>query len=136
MDFNAGDAASWLAEHRYRAVLKVLEGVPVALAAREAGASRQSLYSWLRRYEAEGLAGLGNRSRRPHRSPHRLAAEVEVMVCDLQQQFPAWGPQRISHELKERSVQGAPGRSTVYRVLLRNGLIRHEVQQHRRKYRR
>jgi hypothetical protein len=37
------------------------------------GASRQSVYTWKARYEREGLAGLEERSRRPHHSPHRLA---------------------------------------------------------------
>ncbi|GHJ49028.1 hypothetical protein Cs7R123_63700 [Catellatospora sp. TT07R-123] len=130
------DQVNCLVEHRYRAVMQVLDGVPVAVAARAAGASRQSLYSWLQRYETEGLAGLQDRSRRPHRSPTRLAAEIEAMICTLRQQFPAWGPRRISHELPARGVAGTPSRSTVYRVLLRNGLVRPELQQHRRRYRR
>jgi transposase InsO family protein len=129
-------SGGWLVEHRYRAVLRVLEGAPVAVAARQAGTSRQSLYAWLRRYEAEGMAGLADKSRRPHTSPNRLPAEMEAMVCDLRQQFPRWGARRISHELRERGVEGAPGRSTVYRVLVRNGLINHEEQRHKRKYRR
>nr|WP_229789735.1 helix-turn-helix domain-containing protein [Pilimelia terevasa] len=33
------------------------------------GTSRQSVYSWLRRYDEEGLDGLRERSRRPHSSP-------------------------------------------------------------------
>ncbi|GIH11801.1 hypothetical protein Rhe02_98680 [Rhizocola hellebori] len=33
-------------------------------------------------------------------------------------------------------MPGAPGRSAVYRVLVRNGLIRAELQQHKRRYRR
>ncbi|WP_438493625.1 helix-turn-helix domain-containing protein [Streptomyces asiaticus] len=34
-----------MAEHRYRAVLQVLDGAPVAQVARQFGASRQSVYS-------------------------------------------------------------------------------------------
>lgn len=130
------ESAGWLVEHRYRAVLQVLEGAPVAVAARQAGASRQSLYTWPRRYEMGGMAGLADNSRRPHTSPNRLPAELEAMVCDLRRQFPRWGARRISHELQLRGVGDAPGRSTVYRVLVRNGLINHEEQRHKRKYRR
>jgi hypothetical protein len=38
----------WVVEHRYRAVLQVLDGVPKAQVAREFGASRQSvqLLNW------------------------------------------------------------------------------------------
>lgn len=56
----------WVTEHRYRAVLQVHEGVPKAQVAREFGTSRQSVHSWVARYEAAGLAGLADGSRRPH----------------------------------------------------------------------
>ncbi|GGP01107.1 hypothetical protein GCM10012280_71300 [Wenjunlia tyrosinilytica] len=44
------DDRQWMAEHRYRAVLQVVEGVPVADVARQSGASPQSVYTWLARY--------------------------------------------------------------------------------------
>lgn len=122
--------------HRHRAVLRVLDGVPVAQVAREAGASRQSLYSWLARYEAEGLAGLADRSRRPHTSPTRMPAETEALICELRRSYPRWGARRIAHELEQRGVPAAPGRSSVYRALTRNGMIAEQQQNHRRKYRR
>ncbi len=36
-------------------MLQVQDGVPIAKVARQAGASRQSVYAWIRRYEAGGL---------------------------------------------------------------------------------
>jgi transposase InsO family protein len=47
-------------------------GWPVRLAAAAIGASRQIVYRWLKRYAAEGEAGLEMRSSRPHCSPTRL----------------------------------------------------------------
>lgn len=121
-------------EYRYRAVLEVLDGVPVAQVARQAGASRQAVYGWVGRYRVEGLAGLQDRSRRPHSSPTRVAAEVEAQICELRRLHPRWGPRRIAFELAQRGA--GPGRTTVYRVLVRNGLVRPQPQQHKRVYRR
>jgi transposase InsO family protein len=132
----ADGTRSWLTEHRYRAVLQVQQGVAVTQVAREVGASRQSVYSWVARYEAEGLAGLAERSRRPRTSPTRMAPEVEAMICELRRSFPRWGAQRIAHELTRQAVPSAPGRSSVYRVLVRNGLVAAQQQNHKRRYRR
>ena len=130
------DDRDWLAEHRYRAVLRVQQGVPIAQVAREVGASRQSVYWWMARYEADGLAGLTDRPRRPHTSPTRMPAEVEALICELRRAYPRWGARRIAHELATRGIASAPGRSSVYRVLVRHGLVNAQKQNHRRKYRR
>ena len=70
------------AVRRMLAVALVLEGHPRDEAARHAGMDRQTLRDWVHRYNAEGLAGLGNR---PHPGPKpRLApaqtAELESIV--------------------------------------------------------
>lgn len=49
-------------------------GWPVAQAAEAAGVSRQTVYRRLRRWRAEGEAGLLDRSSRPHSCPTRLTA--------------------------------------------------------------
>jgi transposase len=114
----------------------VLDGVPVAQVARQFGTSRQSVHAWLKWFEAEGEQGLMERSLRPRTSPTRLAAEVEALVCELRRSHPRWRPRRIAHELGRRGISPAPGRTTVYRVLVRNNLVEPQEQQHRRKYRR
>ena len=43
------------------------EGWPPATAAESMGVSRQTAYKWLRRFLEEGVAGLEDRSSRPHR---------------------------------------------------------------------
>jgi transposase InsO family protein len=130
------DDRGWLAKHRYRAVLLVFDGVPVAQVARQFGASRQSVYGWKARYEAGGLDALQDRSRRPHTSPTRVPADVEAMVCQLRLAHPRWGCRRIVHELVRAGVDRVPGRSTVHQILVRNGLVRAQEQHHRRRYRR
>lgn len=91
--------------------------------ARECGASRQSVHSWVIRYEALGLPGLADRSRRPLTSPNELPPTVVAMVCELRRTYPRWGAQRIAHKLTLRGVEAPPSRSSVYRILVRHGLV-------------
>ena len=60
------------------AVLRHAEEVSgnVAATCRYYGISRQVFYTWLRRYQADGVAGLRDRSRRPLTCPHETPAEV------------------------------------------------------------
>ncbi|MDX5569762.1 helix-turn-helix domain-containing protein [Streptomyces sp. ID05-04B] len=52
-----------MAEHRYRAVLQVMDGAPVSQVARQFGASRQSVYAWVERYHVGRLDALVDKSR-------------------------------------------------------------------------
>jgi transposase len=90
--------------------------------AREFGTSWQSVHSWVTRYQAAGLAGLADHSRRPHTSPNELAPPVIAIIYELRRRYPRWGAQRIAHELMVRG-EGAPSRSSVHRVLVRHGLV-------------
>lgn len=92
-------AEDWTVEHRFRAVVEVLDGAPIAEVARRYGTSRQSLHTWLRRFREGGRDGLKGCSRRPNTSPSRVAVEVELVICQLRQTYPKWGARRIAHEL-------------------------------------
>ncbi|WP_375483166.1 helix-turn-helix domain-containing protein [uncultured Mycobacterium sp.] len=60
-----------MAEQRYQAVLAVIsDGLSVSQVAEKVGVSRQTLPTWLARYEAQGLEGLVDRSHRPVSCPH------------------------------------------------------------------
>lgn len=61
--------------HRVR-----VEGSPVAHVAKAMGVSRQCAHRWIARFDAEGEAGLHDRSSRPHRSPTRTSSRVEAEV--------------------------------------------------------
>ncbi|MFC8142977.1 IS481 family transposase [Streptomyces paradoxus] len=119
-------------EQRYHAVMEVAAGVPVTQVAARYGVSRQSVHSWVRKYEQSGLPGLADRSHRPDSCPHRIAGEVEAVVCELRRLHPGWGPRRLVHELERRGITPAPSRATVYRVLVRNGLVEPGVRRRRR----
>jgi len=89
---------------------------PVAHVAAELGISRATGYKWLARYRAEGLAGLRDRSSRPHGSPGRTAPEVEAAIVALRRDR-RLGPARIVAILGLRP-------STVHRVLVRHRMPR------------
>ncbi|PZS27738.1 MAG: IS481 family transposase [Pseudonocardiales bacterium] len=125
-----------LVEYRYRAVREVLGGSPIGEVAVRYGTSRQSLHSWRRRFEQQGMAGLADRSRRPTNSPGRLDSEIEALICQLRRAHPRWGARRICYELAQRDVEPVPSRATVHRVLTRNGLVDPQAQVHKRQYKR
>jgi len=61
---------------------------------------------------------------------------VEALVCEMRRTHPRWGARRITFELGQSGVASPPSRATVHRILVGNGLVRAQPQQHRRKYRR
>lgn len=54
--------------------------MPVAHVAKAMGVSRQCAYRWVARFDAEGVAGLEDRSSRPHRMPTKTSPEIEAQV--------------------------------------------------------
>jgi transposase len=59
-----------------------VDGWAVAHAAKAQGVSRQCAHRWVARFDAEGEAGLDDRSSRPHQMPTRTPAAVEARVVE------------------------------------------------------
>ncbi|WP_101952124.1 IS481 family transposase [Mycobacterium sp. 3519A] len=113
-----------VAEQRYQAVLAVIsDGLSISQVASKVGVSRQTLHSWLARYEAEGLGGLIDRSHRPVSCPHQMPAHVEAALLELRRSRPYWGPRRLVFELSKRGVRPVPSESAAYRALVRAQMI-------------
>jgi transposase InsO family protein len=125
-------------EQRYRAVLEVLEeGAPVTAVARRYGVARQTVHEWLGRYARDGLGGLADRSSRPGSCPHQMMPVTEARIVALRREHPGWGPSRIRWQLEREQVVPLPGRSAVYRALVRHGLVEARKRRRRREdYRR
>ena len=51
--------------------------------AAQMGLSRATVAKWWNRWQAQGRAGLVDRSSRPHRSPRRTDSKIEERVCRL-----------------------------------------------------
>jgi transposase len=113
-----------VAEQRFNAVMEVLrDGLAVVEVADRYGVSRQAVHAWLRRYATGGLDALADRSHRPRHCPHQMPAEVEARLCELRRRHPHWGQRRLAHELARDGVDPPPGLTSIYRALVRNGLI-------------
>ena len=119
-------------EQRYDAVKEVLaDGAHVAEVARRYGVARQTVHRWIARYRGGGLGALADRSHRPKGCPHQMPAAIEARVLEIRRVHDEWGPIRIRHALAREEVSPLPGRSSIYRALLRAGMI--EARRRRRR---
>ena len=94
----------------------------VAQTCRHFGLSRKTFYKWRARYKSHGEAGLCDRPRVPHQSPHATPRAVVSKILYLRQRY-HFGPGRTANYLKHfHQLTVAP--STVHRILVRYGMNR------------
>ncbi len=99
--------------------------MPVTEVAERFGVSRQAVHRWLGWYRTLGLDGLADRSHRPNSHPAQTTPEAEAPICELRRTHPNGCPDPI------------PSVSTIYRVLVRHGLVDATPRRRRREdYRR
>ena len=90
-------------ENRYRMIIepersgKSISDVCIAF-----GISRETWYKWKRRYDAYGVDGLKNQSRKPHNIKNvKVTEELEKLVLELRLNN-RFGPMRIRFRLKRK----------------------------------
>lgn len=117
---------------RLEFVVRCLSGDLSMTEACEAHAiSRKTGYKWLGRYEAEGAAGLLERSHAPLR--HGLATDPALIdaIVQLKTARPSWGPRKLVARLRLDHPELAwPSASTAGEALKRVGLV---APRHRRR---
>ena len=85
------------------------------------GISRETWYKWKRRYDAYGVDGLKNQSRKPHNIKNvKVTEELEKLVLELRLNN-RFGPMRIRFRLK-RKYGVSLGTKTIYNLLKRHKL--------------
>jgi transposase len=88
------------------------------------GISRRTGYKWLSRYEAEGPAGLAERSHAPRMHGRATPAELVDKIVELRRARSTWGPRKIVARLEQLHPDLAwPSHSTAHEILKREGLI-------------
>jgi len=97
-------------------------GSSMAALCRRFGISRQSGYLWLRRYRGAGIAGVQDRSSRPHHCPRQMPAAMEAPILQLRREHP-WGGRKLARRLRDQGVESVPAPSTVTAVLRRHGQL-------------
>ena len=89
------------------------------------GISRKTGYKWLKRFDQQGLDGMGERSRAPNHCPHRTADKVVQRVVAERKRHPRWGPKKIAQALKRAGADfSVPAASTIGEILKRHGLVK------------
>jgi transposase InsO family protein len=83
---------------RLRMVRRLEAGARLCAVAAALDLSTTSVRRWWRRYQAEGLAGLSDRSSRPHRSPRALS-RVRRRQISRRRQW-GWSSLRIARDLR------------------------------------
>lgn len=68
------------------------------------GVTREAYYAWLRRFEAEGVDGLRDRSKRPKNSPNSTHPDVVGKLIHLRQNY-HFGPGKIQINLQYHDVE-------------------------------
>jgi len=95
-------------------VERVLAGHQPAEVAKQLNVSRATVYKWVRRFRAEGLEGLADRSSRPHRSPRQVPTGLAERIV----------ARRLAEHVGARELSallGVPA-STIGAVLRRAGV--------------
>jgi putative transposase len=103
------------------------EGESISTLSEIYGVARKTIYKWLERHDAAGVAGLADRSRAPQHCPHKLSADVIAEIIAARQRW-NWGPRKLRVKLAAAHPKITwPADSSIGEVLKRAGLT------HRRK---
>ena len=110
-------------DQRLQFVLAIRQGrATVSALCRAFGISRQTGYKWVRREAAAGsVAVLGDRSRRPHRSPTRTDDWTTDRILALRDEF-GWGGAKLACVLATEGLRVSP--RTIDRIIQREGRTR------------
>jgi len=112
-------------DERMRFVIRLKDGESMASLCREFGISRKTGCKIFERYEACGLEGLSDRTRRPFRYANQLPEPVEVAIVAAKREKPDWGARKIRERLVRRLPHAVkvPACSTIHAALDRHGLV-------------
>ena len=96
-------------------------GANISQLCREHGVSRTNGYKWIRRFQAQGLAGLADKSRRP-KTISGIDGEFVMRIIELRRRYPKWGAKKLRQILLRLPDRlEVPSAKTIARVLDRAG---------------
>ncbi len=80
-------------------------------------------YKWWARFQADGEAGLADRSRAPEHRPQQTASKLEALIVAARRKY-GWGATKLREVLRTRHPTEAwPARSTFNEILDRHQLL-------------
>jgi transposase InsO family protein len=114
-------------EQRIEFAIKAMRALNFRALCQEYGISAKTGYKWRERFLREGVAGMGEESRRPHGHSEQLGEEELCEIVRLKLAHGSWGPRKI-RELYRRKYGEVASESTFKRVLERAGLTQKRRQ--------
>ena len=99
----------------------------IRAAVRAFAVARNTVRTWVRRHQSEGLRGLRSRSTRPNTSPNKVSAEVEKAVLRARERS-GFGAERLADEFELPC-----GISAVRRILREHRLTKKPRKKHQKK---
>jgi transposase InsO family protein len=99
--------------------------------ARDYGVSRRWVFELCRRFDAQGEAGLEQRSRRPNTSPGRTCDALEDEIVELRKELSDQGLDAGAHTIAvhlSRRHGRSPAPATIWRILSRRGFVTPQPQ--------
>jgi len=111
----------------------VLEGCSKSEVARDYNVSRYWVQQLVKRYETEGAAAFEPHSRRPHRNPRAVGADLEDKVVRLRKTldkagYDAGAATIAEHLTRDPSITKIPAVATIWRILTRRGFVTPQPQ--------
>ena len=110
-------------EQRIELLREWSQGASITALAEIYSISRNTIYKWIERHAAEGVAGLADRSRAPHSSPQRLSEEMVERIIEARQPW-GWGARKLIVKLAAAGGEKPPAASMVAELLRAKGLSR------------
>jgi transposase InsO family protein len=105
-------------------VERAFRGENVRALAAEFGVTHTAAYKWIKRFKAEGYAGLEEKSRRPNTAPLATAEDIVFAVLEARESHPRWGPRKIEVLLRRTLKEKTPSERTIARILKRAEKVR------------
>lgn len=118
-------------EHRLRVkqqVVRHAQAYGIKPSVRKFAIHRNTIRSWLRRYQEEGISGLLDRRKGPKDIHHKTSESVEQQVVAMRKRAPCYGPKRIKHFFDPPC-----GYSAIQRIIKQNGLTRRRRKKYQKK---
>jgi putative transposase len=113
-----------LMDLRVQLIQEYREGQSISALAEIYEVSRKTIYKWVARHAAAGMAGLIDLRRTPHHSPEKVSDEIIARIIAARHRW-KWGPRKLRVKLVEEHPEIAwPVESTMGELLKRAGLTR------------
>src|SRR3954468_10960299 len=111
-------------EERMKFVIRLESGERMSDLCIEYSIAPKTGYKIWNRYKVEGVGGLLDRSRRPHRFARQTNPAIQELILNLKKEHQTWGPSKIREYLaKNHPNMKFPVRGAIHSLLDKHGLV-------------